>query len=63
MSVTKRRLSGLQRHEAHAFQSLRRDTDLVTFRKVQVKRLSVGERDVMWSQFLSSGGRYMKQYE
>src|SRR5215213_572423 len=44
-----------ERHEAHAFQSLSRDADLVTIRKIQVKRLSIGERDVMWCQTLGRG--------
>jgi hypothetical protein len=44
-----------ERHEAHAFQSLRRDADLVTIRKIQVKRLSICECDVVWRQSLGCG--------
>jgi hypothetical protein len=62
MSVTKSRLSGLIAMKAHAFESLRRDVDLVALGQVQVKRLSVRERDVMWCQFLCKDGcRYQKK--
>jgi hypothetical protein len=38
-------------HEAQALETLRGYTDAEAFGKIQIKRLSIGERDVMWDEF------------